>query len=98
MDSETRDIIKADDASSLPTDYTPAKDKITTFLTEIDNDDHRNWSAIKTISEGSGVSSVYTRHVLDSMLKDATIERGLRGKKAYFRLKAPQEPPQMPEK
>ena len=81
-----QDFIQSDNATSLPSDYTPAKDKVMGFMGDVFKDDSRNWAAIKTIAQGSEVSPVYTRHVLDQLLDEGLIERGLRGKKAYYRV------------
>ena len=80
-----RDFIQADDATALPTDYSPAKDKIMEFMADVFKDDHRNWAAIKTIAQGADVSPVYTRHVVDQLQEEKKLERGLRGRKSYYR-------------
>ena len=84
-DKIIKDFIQADNAMSLPSDYTPAKDKVMGFMGDVFKEDGRNWAAIKTIAQGSEVSPVYTRHVLDQLLDEKLIERGLIGKKAYYR-------------
>ena len=80
-----QDFIQADSATALPTDYTPAKEKVMGFMEEVFKEDNRNWAAIKTIAQGSNVSPVYTRHVLDQLHEAKLLERGLIGKKAYYR-------------
>ncbi len=86
------DFIQADNATSLPSDYTPAKEKIMGFMKQVHDESPKNWAAIKTIAQGSTVSPVYTRHVLDQLQEEKKIERGLIGKKAYYRFVPVEKP------
>jgi len=82
-----RDIIKAKTASDLPPESTGARDRIMSYLQELAKDDKDNWMSRRTICSGAKVSQAYTSHVLDELIADGLIERGVVGRKTYFRKK-----------
>jgi len=86
MKEENRDVIRATDVSTFPVQTGSAKDRILDIFKSLNKEDESIWASVKTISEESQVSNIYTRHVLDALLKSGTIEKGVRGKKTYFRL------------
>jgi len=89
MERVIKDVIQAESAATFPTEDVGAKERVLTFLRELQKDDPKNWTSIKTISEESKVSSVYLRHIVEKLIKDKTIERATIGRKQYFRLPMP---------
>ncbi len=86
MDDKLRDIIVANSLDELPEESSFAKDRIVGYLKTMHKDNPKFWMSRKTIAEESKVGAVYTCHVLDNLLREERIEKGMVGRKAYYRL------------
>jgi len=86
MDDKLRDIIVADSVDELPAETSIAKERIFTYMKKMNDEDPRYWMSRKTIADESKVSSVYTCNVLEKLLQENKIEKGVVGRKSYYRL------------
>ncbi len=86
MDDKLRDIIVANSLDELPAESSFAKDRIVGYMETMSKENPKFWMSRKTIATESKVSAVYTCNVLDKLLQEQRIEKGMVGRKAYYRL------------